>query len=93
MDLLDNSKFVCNCCNWNGLGQERLIAANPFDTTDVVIGCPKCKSIGSFFSSCDEKDCWQEASCGTPVKDKGDGVIYRRVCGEHYREILKEEEK
>ena len=33
-------------------------------------------------NECDEKNCHQEASCGTTTK-KG----YRRVCGEHYRKL------
>ena len=85
MDLLDNSKYICNCCQHKMLGQERLIAPNPFDATDVVIGCPKCKTVGDFQLICDEEGCWEQQSCGTPVKDKGDGIIYRMVCGKHYK--------
>jgi hypothetical protein len=71
------------------LGQERLIAPNPFDATDIVIGCPKCKTIGEFCLICDEEGCWNGYSIGHP----NDTGKYRQVCGEHYREIMQREEE
>lgn len=73
-------KCVCSYyrCNWHGDSSEVLRAQNPFDATDEIEGCPKCKEIGSVVRACDEPDCWKEVTCGTPTPDG-----YRNTCGEH----------
>jgi phage FluMu protein Com len=55
-----------------------LIAKNPFDETEEIIGCPKCKDVNTIVSVCDEKGCWKRVTCGTPIKDG-----YRSTCGKH----------
>lgn len=55
-----------------------LRAPNPFDPTDMLTGCPECKSVEGFAQVCDEPGCGREATCGSPV----DGV-YRRTCFVH----------
>ena len=73
-------KIVCKECGWKGHTDEVLIAPHPFATErdEIVWGCPKCRSVGCFRTVCDEPDCWEEDTCGTPTP-KG----YRRTCGEH----------
>jgi len=48
---------------------EALYAPNPFDPDDTLIGCPLCKSVSSLVQACDVRECWQEATCGTPTDD------------------------
>jgi len=57
---------------------DALYAPNPFDESDKLIGCPLCKSVNSLVQACDDHDCWDEATCGTPT-DGG----YRMTCGKH----------
>jgi hypothetical protein len=74
------AKCVCSYyrCNWHGDSDEVLRAKNPFDDSDDIEGCPKCKEIGSVVQACDEPGCWKEVTCGTPTPDG-----YRSTCGEH----------
>jgi len=80
--LMIKNKVKCNNrnCGWQGKSDELLRAPNPFDPDpdDELIGCPKCKDIGSLVSVCDEDDCWLDSSCGTPSKDG-----YRNTCYDH----------
>jgi hypothetical protein len=55
-----------------------LSAPNPFDSNDVLTGCPKCKSVDCFDPICDVEDCTKFAGCGTPTSE-----AYRWTCGEH----------
>jgi hypothetical protein len=71
-------KLLCEDCAWHGLQSEMLTAPNPFDATDTIHGCPKCKSVQSLLVACDEPGCWRETSCGTPTPSG-----YRRTCGQH----------
>lgn len=72
-------KLLCKECQWRGSDAEVLRAPNPWDPTEIIIGCPKCNTLASFVLICDETDCPLAASCGTPVPDGG----YRRTCFEH----------
>lgn len=69
----------CNDCSWIGRQSALLVAPNPFDPTDNILGCPQCKAIGSFWEVCDEPCCKRQASCGFPTETGG----YRRTCGQH----------
>jgi hypothetical protein len=73
-------KVKCSAhrCDWRGQDDELLKAQNPFDADDIVIGCPKCKSIDSIVCVCDEDGCWDPGTCGTPTPDG-----YRNTCWKH----------
>ena len=72
------SKIKCPECGWIGTSEERLVGINPFDPTEEVHGCPKCKEINDAEELCDEFNCDKPATCGTP-SPRG----YRRTCWEH----------
>ena len=76
-------KVICEECGWYGLGKELLRAQNPFDSADIIYGCPKCRSVDSTAIACDEPGCWEKASCGTPTKDG-----YRTTCGKHMPDMV-----
>jgi hypothetical protein len=65
-------------CDWRGDSDEMLRAKHPFDETDEITGCPKCKQIGCVMGVCDEPGCWEFATCGT-LTERG----YRNTCGKH----------
>lgn len=69
-------------CGWRGLEGDVLQAANPFDVDDQINGCPKCHSVDSIVVACDEPDCWQQSTCGTPVTGG-----YRQTCGKHVPKV------
>lgn len=77
---MGNPKVFCsaNRCPWHGLLEEALIDNHPFRPNDVIRGCPQCGEAQNFQSACDEKDCWEPVSCGTPTAEG-----YRQTCGEH----------
>ena len=79
-------KRVCEECHWQGTDTQQLEASNPFNPEDVIVGCPECYSINTLRVVCDERDCWDTATCGTPTEDG-----YRNVCGKHYMEITDHE--
>lgn len=69
-------KWYCANCDWRG--EKYLIAENPFDPSENITGCPKCKEANSLEAACDEPECKQPATCGFPT-DNG----YRRTCFKH----------
>lgn len=73
-------KQVCDDyhCRWHGDSSDVLTAANPFDTKDIVVGCPKCLSVNTIRTACDEPDCWEQAVAGTPIPGG-----YRMTCSKH----------
>jgi hypothetical protein len=73
-------KVLCDehRCGWHGLQAEVLQTPNPFDPSDMLDGCPACKSINTIRYACDEPDCWREATCGSPTE-----TGYRQTCGQH----------
>lgn len=71
-------KLICTECKWQGLDSQILTAPNPFDTNDIIQGCPSCSSVECFRVACDEPDCWQLVTCGTPTK-----AGYRQTCSTH----------
>ena len=50
---------------------------NPFEENDELIACPACKQM-SIMEACDEPDCWESTTCGTPTE-----TGYRRTCSKH----------
>jgi hypothetical protein len=72
------TKLVCCNCGWRGSEETLLRAANPFDATDTVRGCPECKGVEQFEAACDEPDCWEPVCAGTPTANG-----YRVTCGAH----------
>jgi len=76
--MMENNKLVCKECGWKGDNTQVLVGINPFDKNVKIWGCPQCQSIDSMRSVCDETDCWEEISCGTPTKDG-----YRSTCSKH----------
>ena len=77
---MENEKGVCSgyYCNWYGLADKILKAPNPFEEGETLYACPMCKEVGSVVTACDEPECWERATCGTPT-EKG----YRWTCGKH----------
>ena len=71
-------KHICTECNWHGDSHETLRAKNPWDTDDIILGCPRCKSVNSMSVACDEPVCWEPVTCGTPTLNG-----YRSTCGKH----------
>ena len=74
----DQTKRLCDECGWRGHDIEVVKAANPFDIEDVVVGCPKCRSVNAIKMVCDEQGCWEPSSCGE-TSEEG----YRHICGSH----------
>lgn len=72
------SKFRCDECEAIHQAVDLLVAPNPFDSQDVISGCPDCKSVGQFTEICDEPECKREAGCGFPTENG-----YRRTCYQH----------
>ena len=72
------SKWVCDECDWRGQSEHLLRAQNPFAVNDDIVGCPHCKEVNSMTMACDELDCWQQATCGTPTEGG-----YRQTCYRH----------
>lgn len=76
--MIERDKIKCTECKWIGKWDDVLQATNPFDSDDIIFGCPSCKSVDQFRYVCDEPGCKEEVSCGTAT-DEG----YRRTCGKH----------
>ena len=68
------------CCECSEIVSEGevLRAPSPFDATDILIGCPNCKSVDSFELLCDEPGCNNTVVCGWPSPQG-----YRRTCHQH----------
>ena len=79
-------KTICNDCVWRGDDLELLREENPFEKNDFLYACPNCKSIFGLRVACDEPECWNEVTCGTPTPNG-----YRQTCGKHAPKINREE--
>lgn len=77
------TKQVCGNrrCGWHGSSDDVLIAPSPFYPTDILWACPWCKVVNETYTACDEPDCWEPATCGTPTQSG-----YRSTCGKHIPE-------
>jgi hypothetical protein len=85
----DQQKWRCDNCEAVFLMPAFLEAPSPFDSKDVLYGCPECKCCTEGFTElCDESDCKAPATCGFPTGDDNDSFGgYRRTCGKHYRDF------
>ncbi len=72
------AKVACEWkCGWHGYYDDVLRAPDPFNLGSELIACPKCRDQ-SLHSCCDEPECWEQDTCGTPAPNG-----YRRTCGKH----------
>ena len=74
-----HDKWRCKECDHICNTTELLHAANPFDPTDTVTGCPQCKSIDSMSAACAIEGCNHWGTCGGTHKDG----VYRTTCFKH----------
>lgn len=75
-------RVACEECDWRGTWGQILTADNPFNPGTTLEGCPRCLEVNTTYRLCDEPECPDQATCGTPTP-KG----YRQVCGHHYRAL------
>lgn len=71
------SKLVCSC-GWRGTADQLLHGSSPFAPHEYIYGCPRCQAIEQCHTCCDEPDCWEQDTCGTPTPGG-----YRRTCDKH----------
>ncbi len=71
-------KIVCIECGWQGLLDDRPVADNAFEPGSDIDDCPTCRQIESLRVACDEDDCWERVTCGTPTPG-----AYRHTCSKH----------
>lgn len=73
------AKYVCtnSSCRWHGEDTEILTAPDPFNEGCTLQACPECREQ-SLTAGCDEPQCRDEATCGTPTPDR-----YRVTCSRH----------
>jgi hypothetical protein len=76
--MSDELQFRCRCDKWQGVPSEMLTAPHPFIDGDTMLFCPVCKSNDEFFNVCDEPECKNEATSGTPTPNG-----YRSTCYKH----------
>jgi hypothetical protein len=72
------NKVFCEECDWQGMEHEVLIGKNPFDVSDTILGCPKCKTIDKLYPACFADNCWFPVTCGVPTVGG-----YMKTCGKH----------
>ena len=79
-------RLVCNSarwrCGWHGDSATVLRAPDPFNEGCELLACPKCHDQ-TIRTCCDEPDCWEPDTCGTPTPDG-----YRRTCWRHKPDSL-----
>lgn len=64
-------------CRWNGDSAAVLRAPDPFNEGCELLACPQCREQ-TIRTCCDEPDCWELDTCGTPTPNG-----YRRTCDRH----------
>jgi hypothetical protein len=72
------NRVGCHECRHICKETELLSAVNPFDESETIHACPKCKSVEAHYKLCEVEGCPNAASGGYPVM--GD---YLEVCFEH----------
>jgi hypothetical protein len=72
-------RLVCTewQCLWVGPESDALQAPDPFNSGATLLACPDCREQ-SLRMCCDEPECIDEATCGTPTLEG-----YRHTCGKH----------
>jgi len=66
------NKMMCGNrrCGWVGDSSELLTAPSPFDATDIIRACPRCKDVDtSIHTACEFEDCRRYGEGGYPLKD------------------------
>jgi len=79
-------KCRCRDCGWKGMASEMaevsysIYVRNCEEVVDrSMMVCPDCGECDSTVEyACDEYDCWQPATCGTPTANG-----YRNTCHKH----------
>ena len=84
--ILKNQRWRCSACNAVTLEPELLIAPSPFDTTDILSACPKCKQCDEGFDLlCDEAGCDAVVAGGWATGNDADEFGgYKNTCSTHY---------
>lgn len=72
------TRYICEDCGWRGTEDQLLHAPSPFDAADTLDGCPHCLQVDTCRATCEEPDCWNPSTCGTPT-----ATGYRRTCSMH----------
>lgn len=74
---MSSEKCLCTECGWRGTVAEidRVPDPKSPETWNV---CPKCRAPEHITTACDQPECWQPASCGTPTAGG-----YRHTCSKH----------
>jgi|GEM_PF-2219002 len=62
-----DGRWKCEGCDWIGSHEEVLRAHNPFAPSEELWGCPECFEANRFVRTCDNAECRQIASNGTPT--------------------------
>lgn len=77
--MTQDQKRACDDwrCGWRGLDTEILRAPDPFNAGCELVACPKCR-CQTIRTCCDEPNCWEQDTCGTPTT-----AGYRRTCHKH----------
>jgi hypothetical protein len=88
--MKNNTKWRCTECGAITKDSNILRAPSPFNSTEILFGCPYCFMSTDFEIStgfdilCDEPDCTNIASCGWPTGNKDDDWGgYRYSCLQH----------
>jgi len=71
-------KWICVECL--KLSYEKLEAVNPFDASDNIVGCPKCRQVNTLRTACHYPGCEHQASGGYP---EAIGYAYAWLCLHH----------
>ena len=75
--MSSDTYLVCTeRCGWSGKSDDKLVAPNPFNPAEDIVGCPGCFEVNTLVYACDV--CQKRACCGTPTEDG-----YRWTCSKH----------
>lgn len=83
---MSTSRWKCKECEHICTHEQILYADNPFNSDEVICGCPQCKSVEAMERVCDVEGCERLVSCGWP----GEDGEYHHTCGEHDRSFQKD---
>ena len=71
-------KYICTDCGYITYSNNWRTAPNPFEPGETILGCPNCSGVDTATGVCDEPECREPATCGTPTP-----AGYRHTCGKH----------
>jgi hypothetical protein len=82
--MKNNTKWRCTECGAITKDSDLLRAPSPFNSTEILCGCPHCFMSTDFDILCDEPGCTNIVSCGWPTGNKNDDWGgYRSTCSQH----------